>query len=154
MEIFPVSRDFPWPLSVFRYNGPHANVYKTMVCCCGCGEKFQSRLNYRHRDKGGVRDTAVFADFRRSILKRDRWTCQICGDRNHRDLRDESAPLCQEEKSQGGSLEVNRVAGFVHGKLMLDDSETGLWHGGALIQTPALRADVRINVPVDTSVAC
>lgn len=30
-----------------------------------------------------VRDTAAFADFRRSILKRDHWTCQICGDHNH-----------------------------------------------------------------------
>ncbi len=33
---------------------------------------------------GGVRDTAAFAEFRRSILKRDRWTCQGCGDRNHK----------------------------------------------------------------------
>jgi hypothetical protein len=33
---------------------------------------------------GGVRDTAAFADFRRSILKRDRWTCQGCGDHNHK----------------------------------------------------------------------
>lgn len=33
---------------------------------------------------GGVRDTAAFAAFRRSILKRDHWTCQACGDRNHK----------------------------------------------------------------------
>lgn len=32
---------------------------------------------------GGVRNTAAFATFRRMILKRDRWTCQLCGDRNH-----------------------------------------------------------------------
>lgn len=31
---------------------------------------------------GGVRDTAAFQEFRRAILKRDRWTCQHCGDRN------------------------------------------------------------------------
>lgn len=34
--------------------------------------------------RNGIRDTAAFADFRRSILKRDNWTCQGCGDRNHR----------------------------------------------------------------------
>lgn len=34
--------------------------------------------------RGGIRDTAVYADFRRMILKRDRWTCQECGDRNHK----------------------------------------------------------------------
>jgi hypothetical protein len=33
---------------------------------------------------GGVRDTAAYKEFRRSILKRDRWTCQECGDRNHK----------------------------------------------------------------------
>jgi HNH endonuclease len=33
---------------------------------------------------GGVRDTAAFAEFRRSILKRDRWTCRECGDHNHK----------------------------------------------------------------------
>jgi len=33
---------------------------------------------------GGVRDTAAFQDFRRSILKRDKWTCQMCGDHNHK----------------------------------------------------------------------
>jgi hypothetical protein len=32
---------------------------------------------------GGIRDTAAFADFRHMILKRDRWTCQDCGDHNH-----------------------------------------------------------------------
>lgn len=41
------------------------------------------------RDHGGwrggrsVRDTSAFADFRCMILKRDRWTCLECGDRNH-----------------------------------------------------------------------
>jgi len=34
--------------------------------------------------KNGIRDTAAFAEFRRSILKRDQWTCQICGDRNYK----------------------------------------------------------------------
>lgn len=33
---------------------------------------------------GGVRDTAAFQEFRRMIMKRDRWTCQICGDHNHK----------------------------------------------------------------------
>jgi hypothetical protein len=34
--------------------------------------------------RNGIRDTAVFADFRRSILKRDNWTCTECGDRNRK----------------------------------------------------------------------
>ena len=33
---------------------------------------------------GGIRDTAVFAEFRRTILKRDHWTCRECGDHNHK----------------------------------------------------------------------
>jgi hypothetical protein len=171
---------------------PTKAVYKSMICRCGCGERFESRLNYLHRDKhgkatfpvykrghhpncrktqtgnvpawnagltksdhpsikkmglqpghpafhdwsavneqlrsdpklrkrwlrskkgqvpwnkgltkeqypngiatgekhgnwlgghGGIRDTAAFADFRRMILKRDQWTCQDCGDHNHK----------------------------------------------------------------------
>lgn len=166
--------------------------YRTMICRCGCGEKFESRLNYRHRGKdgkatfpvykrghhpncrktqtsnkaawnsgltkadhpsivrmgfqpkhrpyngfaelnarlkndpklkrlwlrakkgqvpwnkgitrseypngfksgeahgnwlggrNGVRDTSMFAAFRRSILKRDHWTCQMCGGHSHK----------------------------------------------------------------------
>lgn len=33
---------------------------------------------------GGVRDTSAFKEFRRAMMKRDKWTCQICGDRNHK----------------------------------------------------------------------
>lgn len=33
---------------------------------------------------GGVRDTAAFKSFRYEIMKRDKWTCQICGDHNHK----------------------------------------------------------------------
>jgi 5-methylcytosine-specific restriction endonuclease McrA len=33
---------------------------------------------------GGVRDTQAFKNFRRDILKRDHWTCQICRDCNHK----------------------------------------------------------------------
>lgn len=43
------------------------------------GEKHGNWLGGRN----GVRDTAAFADFRRSILKLDRWTCVECGDHNH-----------------------------------------------------------------------
>lgn len=32
----------------------------------------------------GVRDTAAYQEFRRAILKRDNYTCQICGDRNYK----------------------------------------------------------------------
>ena len=33
---------------------------------------------------GGIRDTAAFQEFRRAILKRDHWTCVMCGDHNHK----------------------------------------------------------------------
>lgn len=33
---------------------------------------------------GGLRDTALYQDFRKSILKRDNYTCQECGDQNYR----------------------------------------------------------------------
>lgn len=32
----------------------------------------------------GVRDQAIYADFRKTILKRDNYTCQLCGDRNRK----------------------------------------------------------------------
>jgi len=32
----------------------------------------------------GARDTAAYQDFRRMILKRDNYTCQLCGDRNYK----------------------------------------------------------------------
>ena len=33
---------------------------------------------------GGFRDTAEWQDLRKSIHRRDNWTCQACGDRNHK----------------------------------------------------------------------
>lgn len=46
-----------------------------------------------------------------------------------------------------GSL-MNRVAGFVHSELMLDDGEARLRDRGAFVETAALSADVRVDVPV------
>jgi len=43
----------------------------------------------------------------------------------------------------------NRIAGFIHSKLVLLDREACLGHWGVFIETAALRADVRIDVPVD-----
>lgn len=33
---------------------------------------------------GGIRDTAKFKEFQKSIFKRDQYTCQLCGDKNHK----------------------------------------------------------------------
>lgn len=33
---------------------------------------------------GGIRDTAAYKSFVKEILKRDHWTCQECGDKNHK----------------------------------------------------------------------
>lgn len=34
--------------------------------------------------KRGIRDQSIYAEFRLSILKRDSYTCQLCGDRNRK----------------------------------------------------------------------
>ncbi len=48
---------------------------------------------------------------------------------------------------------MNRVSGFVHGKLVLDDREPGLRDRGAFIESAPLGAEIAVDHAV-TSAAC
>jgi hypothetical protein len=44
---------------------------------------------------------------------------------------------------------MNRIAGLEHSQLMLKDREACLGNRGAFIEPAALRAEVRVDVPIE-----